>query len=472
MERGYYFETAIDLTMEFIHQPYIPGDTIAAIATPPGEGGVAIVRISGKRALDVAALIFSGPVFSYKSHTAHFGKIHNQSGEHIDDVLLLVMLGKRSYTGEDTVEIQCHGGSLITRRVLQCVLEAGARAALPGEFTFKAFMNGKIDLAQAEAVQELIAAKNERALDAAEKQLQGRLSEHVSGFQRGLIDTAAILEAWVDFPEEGLEFATMDEICTTLESTCLEMEKLVSTFHHGRILHEGLSMCLVGCPNVGKSSLMNALLDKDRAIVSHIPGTTRDVLEDHLRLNGLHFKLSDTAGIRDAEEMIEQEGIRRSKEAMQHADLILLVLDANKGIDGLDQNLLDHVPKANTIVIWNKIDLPHEPLPDLPFPHKISLSAKQKQGIEELRNKIDAVIWKNGPPSKEELVITNVRHKEALGESIQAARRVVHGLRNQMSPEFLTLDMRTCLGELGKIIGSNISEDILSAIFSKFCIGK
>jgi tRNA modification GTPase len=458
--------------MEFIHQSYYPGETIAAIATPPGEGGVAIIRISGDQALPVAAKIFSGPVLSYRTHTAHYGQIYNASRERIDDVLLLVMLGKRSYTGENTVEIHCHGGSLITRRVLEAVLAAGARAALPGEFTFKAFMNGKIDLTQAEAVQDTICAKNERALDAAGKQLQGALSQKIQGFQQSLTQTTAILEAWVDFPEEGLEFATMDEVCDELEVICQEMEKLVATFHDGKILHDGLSLCLIGCPNVGKSSLMNALLDKDRAIVSHIPGTTRDVLEDHLRLNGLNLKLSDTAGIREADEMIEQEGIRRSKEAMQQADLILLVLDAHKGLNQDDQHLLSQVPKNKTIAVWNKIDLPHPHLPALDFPHVVSLSAKQKKGLEELRTKIDAVIWENGPPSKEEILITNIRHKEALVESIEAARRVIEGLRNNVSPEFLTLDMRQCLSELGKIIGSNITEDILSAIFSKFCIGK
>ncbi|WP_068471436.1 tRNA uridine-5-carboxymethylaminomethyl(34) synthesis GTPase MnmE [Candidatus Protochlamydia phocaeensis] len=458
--------------MEFIHQPYYPGETIAAIATPPGEGGVAIIRISGDEALSVASRVFSGPVTTYRTHTAHFGQIRNAKGEHVDDVLLLVMLGKRSYTGESTVEIHCHGGSLITRRVLEVVLEAGARAALPGEFTFKAFMNGKLDLAQAEAVQELICAKNERALEAAESQLKGSLSQKIEGFQQSLTQTAAILEAWVDFPEEGLEFATMDEICQDIDAICQEMQKLADTFHNGKILHDGLSLCLVGCPNVGKSSLMNALLDKDRAIVSPIPGTTRDVLEDHMRLNGLHLKLSDTAGIREAHESIEQEGIRRSKQAMQQSDLILLVLDAHKGLDEEDQLLLEQVPKDKTIVIWNKIDLPHPALPALNVPHLIHLSAKQKKGLDELHKAIDAVIWQNGPPSKEEILITNIRHKEALIESIAAAHRVKDGLHLGVSPEFLTMDMRYCLSEMGKIIGTNITEDILSAIFSKFCIGK
>lgn len=458
--------------MKFIHQPYYPGETIAAIATPPGEGGVAIIRISGTQALDIAAQVFSGPIHSYKSHTAHFGEIRNSQKEHIDDVLLLVMIGTRSYTGETTVEIHCHGGSLVTRRVLEAVLAAGARAALPGEFTFKAFMNGKLDLMQAEAVQELICAKNERALDAAESQLKGSLSHQISDFQTSLTVTAAILEAWVDFPDEGLEFSTMDEICDDLTVICQKMEKLVATFHDGKILHDGLSLCLIGCPNVGKSSLMNALLDKERAIVSPIPGTTRDVLEDHMRLNGLHLKLSDTAGIRESYEVIEQEGIRRSKEAIMHADLVLLVLDASKGLEEEEKHLLTLIPKEKTIAVWNKIDLPHEQLPGLDFAQVVTLSAKNREGLERLRQAIDNVIWKNGPPSKEEVIITNIRHKEALVNSIEAINQVVSGLRTGVSPEFLTIDMRLCLSELGKIIGSDITEDILSAIFSKFCIGK
>lgn len=458
--------------MEFIHQPYFPGKTIAAIATPPGEGGVAIIRISGDQALEIANKVFSGDVFAYRTHTAHYGQVIDAQGEPVDQVLLLVMLGKRSYTGEDTVEIHCHGGSLITRRVLEVVLAAGACAALPGEFTFKAFINGKIDLTQAEAVQELISAKNEKALDAASNQLQGALSNKIRSYQNSVTQIAAILEAWVDFPEEGLEFASMEEIVQDLEQIRLEMEQLVRTFHNGKILHDGLSVCLVGCPNVGKSSLMNALLDKNRAIVSAIPGTTRDVLEDYMRLNGLHFKLSDTAGIRDTYESIEMEGIKRSRDTMAQADVILLVLDAHKGLEEEDKQLIKEVPKAKTLVVWNKKDLPCAELPPLDFPAVVHVSAKNKQGLKQLHDAIDAIIWQQGPPSKEEIVITNVRHKEALVNSIEAAYRVQKGLQQGVSPEFLTMDMRLCLQELGKVIGINITEDILSAIFSKFCIGK
>jgi tRNA modification GTPase len=455
--------------MTFIYRPYQANETIAAIATPPGEGGIAVIRISGKQALEIAEKVFRGKVRTYASHTAHFGKIINHQGEVIDEGLALVMRAPRSYTGEDTVEIQCHGGSLITRQVLEATLQAGARAALPGEFTFKAFINGKIDLAQAEAVQELIGAKNQLALQAAENQLQGALSKKISHFQHELVDLAAILEAWVDFPEEGLEFASMEEVIASLEQVKANMQNLVNTFHEGKKIQEGLSLCLIGPPNVGKSSLMNALLGKDRAIVTDIPGTTRDLLEDELFLGGLHFRIVDTAGIRETEEVIEQEGIRRSKKAMHAADLILLVMDATRPFS-LDFHF--ELPVERTILIWNKIDLPHDLAIPSFFPHSVKLSAKTGEGLAELKEKIHQVIWRNAPPSKEEIVITNARHKHALSSAISACDDLICGLKTGISPEFLSSDMRRVLQELGTIIGSNISEDILTAIFSKFCIGK
>ncbi|MGK5594380.1 MAG: tRNA uridine-5-carboxymethylaminomethyl(34) synthesis GTPase MnmE [Parachlamydiaceae bacterium] len=457
--------------MEFIHQPYQPEETIAAVASPPGEGGVAVIRISGKDSLDIAEKVFSRSVRRFKTHTAHYGNILNEEGEVVDDVLIIPFLGKRSYTGEDTVEIYCHGGTLITRRVLETVLKAGARHALPGEFTFKAYINGRIDLAQAEAVQELIAAKNERALDAAESQLKGTLSTKIRAFQQQLTVIAAILEAWVDFPEEGLEFATMEELANRLNETLQGMRALQQTFHDGSMIKNGISLCLVGCPNVGKSSLMNALLEKERAIVSHLPGTTRDVLEDSLYLNGLNFRLLDTAGIRETEEIVEREGIRRSRQAMAEADLILFVLDTTQDLKDEELELLQCLPKEKTIAIWNKIDQAPSSF-KTPLPYQVEISAKQKIGLDQLKATIDRVIWQKGAPSKEEIVITNVRHKEALIGAIRNVEAVVKGLEEYLSPEFLTLDMRHALHELGKIIGSNISEDILTEIFSRFCIGK
>jgi tRNA modification GTPase len=514
--------------MDFIHHPYQPGETIAAVATPPGEGGVAVIRISGREALSVAAKVFSGPIHTYRSHTAHVGKILGANGRVIDEVLALVMREPRSYTGEDTVEIHCHGGSLITRRVLETILSAGARAAQPGEFTFKAFTNGKIDLAQAEAVQELISAKNELALDLAEQQLEGALSNQIKTFQRELVDIAAILEAWVDFPEEGLEFASQEEVLDILSRILEQMRRLADTFHQGRMISHGLSLCLAGPPNVGKSSLMNALLGKDRAIVTDIPGTTRDLLEEDLSLRGLHFRLIDTAGIRKTEEMIEKEGIRRSKEAMKRADLILLVMDLSSTLSEEAEELLTSAPRDKSILVWNKADLscpatnlsfefissksreiPDEivhfsskgitegaisekkngqdrgkildferiepktqVIMDYGFLHAPCVSAKTGLGIEKLHACIDQMIWRGGLPAKDEIVITKLRHSQALCQAIKALELLIEGLKTGVSPEFVSFEMHQALAQLGTIIGTNIAEDILTAIFAKFCIGK
>ncbi len=443
-------------------------DTIAAVATAPGEGAIAVIRISGPATFSVAEQIFSRSIQNFKTHTAHYGNILDKAGKILDSVLLLIMRGPHSYTGEDSVEISCHGGQLITRRVLQRIFEAGARPAQPGEFSLRAYLNGKLDLAQAEAVQTLIAAKSELALENAERQLQGALSEKVAGFQRALTETAAILEAWVDFPEEDLAFVTMEEIVADLAATCGKMEKLQATFHEGKALHDGLSLCLLGAPNVGKSSLMNALLGFERAIVTEIAGTTRDLLEEDLRLAGLHFKLIDTAGIRETAERIEKEGIRRSEAALQKADLILLLLDASRPLTSSDHELVARAPRTKTIVVWNKTDLakPPESIEGVP------ISAKEKKGLDELKAAIEKLIWKQGAPSKDEVLITQLRHYNALTKAIQSCHAVIAGLKQGVSAEFVASDMRSALQELGAIIGTNVTEDILSAIFAKFCLGK
>lgn len=446
-------------------------DTIAAICTPPGEGGVALIRISGPEALAVAGRIFSGEVTSFASHTVHYGTLFDGETP-LDQVLLTVMHNPRSYTGEDTVEICCHGGSILSRRVLQTILAAGARAAGPGEFTFRAYMNGKIDLAQAEAVQGLIHARNEQSLAHSEQQLKGRLSKKIKSFQKELTGVAAVLEAWVDFPEEGLEFASLEELLERLEAVKREMKQLAETFHEGRILHEGLTVCLVGSPNVGKSSLMNALLDRDRAIVSDIAGTTRDTLEDHLRLNGLNLRLIDTAGVRETAGEIEQEGIRRTYAAIEEADLILLVLDAARGLNGEEREWILKLPPKKTLAIWNKIDLRNLQIEPLPLAAAVELSAKEKLGLEELHRAIDQVIWRHGAPSKEELILTNVRHKQALDLSIAQLDELMDALKQNISPECLMVPMRCSLFHLGQVIGVDVGEEILSAIFSTFCVGK
>lgn len=450
--------------MSSTHRPYTVDATIAAVASPPGEGAIAIVRISGREALSVARRIFSGPIHTYASHTAHHGRVVDEEGRTIDEVLLLVMHAPRTYTGEDTVEIFCHGGSLVTRRVLEAAIRAGAQAALPGEFSFKAFMNGKLDLAQAEAVQQLIAARSEGALRTAGDQLQGALSKRIITFQKQLVDVAATLEAWVDFPEEGLEFASLDELIDHLERVCGEMRELEASFHDGRRLREGLALCLVGRPNVGKSSLLNALLGVQRAIVTDIPGTTRDLIEEELRLGGLPIRLIDTAGIHETEEIVEKEGICRTMDAMQRADLVLLVLDASRPLRDEERVLLKSAGRP--LVIWNKIDLAKPPLA---LEGAIPICAKSGEGLERLR---EAILQRVGQTAQRDLLITSLRHKEALGHAVLSCEQLISGLKEGVSPEFLTSDIRSVLTHLGCILGSDVTQEILSAIFSKFCVGK
>jgi len=384
-----------------------------------------------------------------------------------------LMRAPKSYTGEDVIELHCHGGSLITRRVLERVLFAGARAATPGEFTFRAFLNGKIDLAQAEAVQSLISARSDLAMSAAKEQLQGSLSEEIRSLQKELVDLAATFEAWVDFPEEGLEFMSLEHICDLIKRTLSKMQKRVDTYDEGKKISEGLGICLAGQPNVGKSSLMNVLLSKDRAIVTEIPGTTRDLLEEEMKLGNLHVRLIDTAGIRTTNEVIEKEGIRRSRQAIENADIILFLLDASLPLEDIHLTILNEMPKNKTLLIWNKMDLVEGSFhSSLDYPRQVFISAKEQSGIEELKKAIDGLIWEKGPPAKDEIVITHMRHYQALCRAIEAGNDVLGGLNAGNSPEFLSIDMRKMLFELGTIIGINITEDILSAIFSKFCVGK
>ncbi|MGE3954105.1 MAG: tRNA uridine-5-carboxymethylaminomethyl(34) synthesis GTPase MnmE [Parachlamydiales bacterium] len=446
-------------------------DTIAAIATPPGQGGVAIIRISGPDAVAVAGRVFSGPVARYKSHTAHYGTVVDAAGTPVDDALLLPLLGERSYTGEDTVEIQCHGGSLITRRVLETVLAAGARPAGPGEFTFRAFMNGRLDLTQAEAVQELIAAKSERAASSARDHLSGHLSHRIAGFQARLTQIAAIFEAWVDFPEEGLEFASEESLLSDLRILSAEVEHLLTTYHQGQLVREGLSVCLIGAPNVGKSSLMNALMGRERAIVTDLPGTTRDTLEDEMRIGPFPIRLTDTAGIRDSSEVVEREGIRRTHEALARADLILWVVDLTRPFLKEEERLLETLPQEKTVVVWNKGDVGGERRP-LPLSHQVTISAKHRVGLDQLTERVEQLILRGSTLSQEEVWITSSRHKQALEEALAALNRAEGGLAEGRSPELLCLDIRAALKAFGRLIGTDITEDILSAIFSKFCVGK
>lgn len=456
--------------MDFVHRSYEKGRTVAQVATPPGEGGISIIRISGEQAFSIGQKIFSKDLSATPSHTATFGKILDHDGHSLDHVLVLKMQKPRSFTGEDTLEIHCHGGSLITQKILKRVFEAGALSALPGEFSFKAFMNGKIDLTQAEAIQEMIAAKSDKALQAAKEQLEGRLKEKVLSFQHELSHITAIFEAWVDYPEEGLEFASYDDIVSSLSAILKDITELCATYHEGKLVKEGIKLSLLGAPNAGKSSLLNALLGKDRAIVTEIAGTTRDTLDADLSFDGLHFILTDTAGIRQTHERIEQEGIRRSLEAAHDADLILFVIDAATPIDSMSSSLLSSLDPKKTIIVWNKVDLVESKSNF--FPQGVLVSAKNKLGIDQLKKEIESRIFTYSGIANDQIVLTKERHASALNKAKEHLNSVLQGLVSNLSPELLSIDMRCCLQELGTIIGTNITEDILNAIFSKFCVGK
>jgi tRNA modification GTPase len=452
-------------------QHYHIDSTITAIATPPGEGAISIIRISGQETLTIVNEIYSKDLKTSISHRAYNGNILDDNGDIIDSVLLLFMKNPKSYTGEDLIEIHCHGGNIITRKIFNLILSKGARAALPGEFTYRAFLNKKVDLAQAEAIQELISAKNELALFHAEKQLSGTLSEKIKSYQSNLTDISAIIEAWVDFPEEDIEFASKDELLSKLSHILSDMEKLHLSFHSGKVLSSSISMCIAGTPNVGKSTLMNLLCKKQRAIVTSIPGTTRDILEDNIEFADLLFHVQDTAGIRETDQIIEKEGIKRSKKAIEDSDIVLLVLDSTKKISNDEQKLLHFCKNKKTVIIWNKIDI-EKPTQKLDNNHIIEMSAKNDIGLQDLEKAIKDLLFGNNLPSKQEVIITNFRHKQALSEAIENIHLARVNLEKNVSPEFIASDLKSALICLSSVIGTNVTEDILSKVFSKFCIGK
>ncbi len=446
--------------------------TIAAIATPIGIGAVAMIRLSGPQSLAIAQSMFSKSIQNTPSHRLVHGNLFSKNQEVLDSVLLGVFRAPHSFTGEDSIEIYCHGSLLIQKKILKRLIELGADHAEPGEFSYRAFLNGKIDLAQAEAIQDLILAKNEAALQSAQEQLKGALSKKITSLQKALIEIAAVIDAWVDYPEEGLEFQTEEELLESLQAVLAQVRDLKNRFYDGKKLSAEAKLCLIGAPNAGKSSLMNTLLGYDRAIVTPIAGTTRDLLHEELYLSGLHFQLTDTAGIRETEELIEKEGIRRSFEAAKNADLILYVIDVTlmeKELKVFDTTLWD--PKK-TVLVFNKCDLIHPSFFSHPNYESIAVSAKTDHGIETLKTCIEKKLAERLNFSPEEILVTKERHFEALVECEENLLRVLDGFKNQLSAEFVSFDLRMALKALGKIIGFDLSESILDSIFSKFCVGK
>jgi tRNA modification GTPase len=455
-------------------------DTIAAIATPLGEGGLAVVRVSGARALAVADKSFlpagkhSLKPSAAPTHTIYFGKII-RGGKVIDEVLLAVLRAPRTFTREDTVEISCHGGILPAKLVLDTLLENGARLAEPGEFTRRAFLNGRIDLAQAEAVADLIHSRTELALAAANEQLAGKLSQRINRLRDDLMHTLAHVEAHIDFPDEDIAPDTKAQLLKRLENGIAFMDELLRTANEGQILRRGIRAAIVGRPNVGKSSLLNQLLGRDRAIVSPIAGTTRDTIEETANIRGLPVVFIDTAGLREARDEIEQEGVRRSRESLASAEFILHVLDASEPLTKADENYLAEFAGKKRILVRNKTDLPVK-LSELRTLNSelriVDVSCVSGQGIEALKDAIKELVWSGEIKAEMLQVMINSRHQDALNRARASVRMTIDALRGGATLEIAAMDLRIAVNAVGEIVGKTATEDLLDSIFSRFCIGK
>ena len=455
-------------------------DTICAIATALGEGGIAIIRISGDKALEIASKIFRSKnginIKEMKTYTMRYGNIIDlETEELIDEVIISYMKGPKSFTAEDTVEINCHGGVTSTSKVLEAVIKAGARLAEPGEFTKRAFLNGRIDLSQAEAVIDIIRAKTDLAMKSALLQSTGSLSQEINKLNAYLLNVLSLIEYAVDFTEDDEEIdpTIPIRVAEGLESAINDMNKLLKTAEEGKIVREGLSLAIVGKPNVGKSSLLNALLKEKRAIVTDIAGTTRDVIEEYINLDGIPIKIIDTAGIRETSDVVEKIGVERSREKIEEADLVLLVLDSSRELDDEDREIIEVVKDKKTIVILNKIDLENKIDKneiDL-FENKINISAREEIGIVELKNNIKDMFF-SGKIDGESLIISNTRHKQALIRAEENVKKALDKVRNEEYLDLVSIFVTSGLKALGEITGSELEEDLINKIFSEFCCGK
>jgi tRNA modification GTPase len=460
-----------------------PDDTIAAIATPLGEGGLAVIRLSGARAFAIADQSFlpvgksSLKPSAAPTHTIQFGKIVRDE-KVIDEVLLAVLRAPRTFTREDTVEISCHGGLLPAKLVLDTLLAHGARLAEPGEFTRRAFLNGRIDLAQAEAVADLIHSRTELALAAANEQLAGKLSQRINKLRDDLMLTLAHVEAHIDFPDEDISPDTKENLLQRLENGITFMDELLLTANEGQILRRGIRAAIVGRPNAGKSSLLNQLLGHDRAIVSHIAGTTRDTIEETANIRGLPVIFIDTAGLREARDEIELEGIRRSRESLTKAEFILHVLDASEPLTGADEIYLAEFAGKKRILVRNKTDLPArlELPPETRIMHHalriIDVCCISGQGIEALKDAIKSLVWAGEIKAEMLQVAINSRHQDALNRARATTRLAADALRADATLELVAMDLRIAANAVGEIVGKTTTEDLLDSIFSTFCIGK
>ncbi|HOU35686.1 MAG TPA: tRNA uridine-5-carboxymethylaminomethyl(34) synthesis GTPase MnmE [Candidatus Omnitrophota bacterium] len=464
-------------------------ETIAAIATAPGEAGIGIVRMSGNRAIEIAESVFRAAdktrLENQPTHTIRYGWIvqpkpasqadPGPQGRIVDEVLVTVMRAPRTFTREDVVEINCHGGIVAMRRVLELLLEAGCRIAEPGEFTRRAFLNGRIDLAQAEAVLDVISAKTDAALAAGVGQLRGMLSRRISVMRKRLLEMLAVLEANIDFPDEDLEPADTARLKKEADSLDAELGSILARARHGSIMREGVRTVICGRPNVGKSSLLNALLQKERSIVTPVAGTTRDVIEDFIDIKGIPIRIMDTAGLLEPRDLVERKAVARARECMRQADLILLVLDGTRPLDSGTRGLFRLAGKAKTIAVINKIDLARRLRCDdiaALFSSVVEVSARRMKNIDKLEDEIASFVLGGNADFREPLLVSNMRHIRALRDAQKSIARLRISLDNGVSAELTAQHIKEALGSFDGLLGRRFSEDLLDSIFSRFCIGK
>ncbi|MFA7420884.1 MAG: tRNA uridine-5-carboxymethylaminomethyl(34) synthesis GTPase MnmE [Melioribacteraceae bacterium] len=446
-------------------------DTIIALATPNGVGAISVIRVSGPNAISSVDNVFSGKkkLLDCASHTIHYGKILESGGEAIDDVLVSVFSNGHSFTGEDSIEISTHGSPFIAQKIISILLQQNVRLAEPGEFTKRAFLNGKLDLAQAEAVADVINSRTEVSLRGARNQLDGILSKKIDSLRDKLIHTSSLIELELDFAEEDIQFMSLQQILSNIDEILNELEKLIQTFSFGKVIRDGVNVALVGPPNSGKSSLLNYFLKEARAIVSEVPGTTRDIIREDLFIDGILFRLFDTAGLRDTEDQIEKEGVNRSRNALKEADVVLFLNDSTVGFsENLYTEILDLSSSNRILKVANKVDLCN---PD-PKAYDVLISAKTGEGIQELFRKLKAIALGSSTYTEKTAIVTNLRHYQSLQKASDSLQSAKESISQQLTGEFISVDLRNAENSLGEIIGKITSDDILNNIFSKFCIGK
>lgn len=455
-------------------------DTIVAIATAPGEGGIGILRISGEKSLEVAQSIFesvSGKrIDEYNNRTLIYGNIVDND-KIIDEVLLAYMKGPKSYTAEDVVEINCHGGFISVKKILELILSKDVRLAEAGEFTKRAFLNGRIDLSQAEAVIDVINAKTSKSHEVAQEQLEGALSLKIRSLRDKVTELLAHVTVAIDYPEEDIEFITYNTLKEKTEELEKEIKKLFDSSESGKIFREGLKTVIIGKPNVGKSSLLNLILGEKRAIVTDIPGTTRDVIEEFVNLRGIPIKIVDTAGIRETEDVVEKIGVEKSRKSLSSADLVIMVLDYSEKLTDEDMEILESIDKSKTVVLLNKTDLKkqieEEKISNYVENNSIiEISALKQEGIEKLEDKIESLVYKGEVRNSSDIVISNTRHRDALAKAHKSVLDALDAIYQNMPLDFIEVDLKNIWDYLGYINGDTVTEDLLDNIFSNFCIGK